>query len=120
MQRSRSMQLASISLALALGLVVMIHVGGCAHSPVGPRPVTLLKNADPAAAELVAFLELRKAPLMSVDGGGAVRIEASAQSREALIRYMELAQLRIEICAANIANLNTTRDADGKHNPYRR
>jgi flagellar basal-body rod protein FlgC len=111
------MNMASIPLAIAL--VLITYVGGCATPAVAPARVTLLNVADPGAAGLVAYLQLRDVPLMT-SGGGETRIDATAQGREALIRFMELAQLRIETCAANIANMNTTRDGEGKPNPYRR
>jgi flagellar basal-body rod protein FlgC len=100
-------------------LALVICVGGCAGSWTRPSSLTLRDRADPAAAELVTYLRLRRVPLATIDGGGT-RIQATAQCRSALIQFMELNHLRMEVCAANIANVNTTRDVDGKPIPYRR
>jgi flagellar basal-body rod protein FlgC len=97
----------------------MTWVGGCAGSSARPSSVTLLDRADPTAAELITYLPLQHVPVATIDGG-ETRIQATAQCRQALIQFMELNHLRMEICAANIANVNTTRDVDGKPIPYRR
>lgn len=104
---------------VSLTLAMLMVVGGCAGSAAGPVPVTLLDGADPIAKELIAYLELRHVPMRTIDGR-ETRIEATPQCRDALIRFMELTRLRMETCAANIANVNTSRDADGKPMPYRR
>ena len=102
-----------------LGLIALLSVVGCATGAARPAQVTVLHDADPAAAGLVAYLESRHVPVTKTPDG-ATRIEASAPSREALIRLMGFARLKMDTCAANIANNNTTRDVDGKPVPYRR
>jgi flagellar basal-body rod protein FlgC len=108
-----------IRLRLWRVLALMTWVGGCAGSSARPASVTLLDRADPTAAELITYLPLQHVPVATIDGG-ETRIQATAQCRQALIQFMELNHLRMEICAANIANVNTTRDVDGKPIPYRR
>src|ERR1700679_4296016 len=45
---------------------------------------------------------------------------ARRDSQTALSQKLAFEQKRVEIAAQNILNMNTTRDMDGKCNPYRR
>jgi len=98
-----------------LGILMMI---GCAASTPAPATVAVLHNADSAGRALADYLEARHVRVTKV--GGETRLEASGECKAAVIRFMEIARLQLDVCATNIANMQTTRDAEGKASPYRR
>jgi flagellar basal-body rod protein FlgC len=102
---------------MATCLIAVLPLGGCASSPA--RRVTLLTGVDPSAARVADYLESRGVAVTRV-GDAETRVEVDAVCREALIGFMTVARARMDTCAENIANVNTTRDAEGKPAPYRR
>jgi flagellar basal-body rod protein FlgC len=98
----------------------LAEVMGCAAPATrAAANVAVLHEADPAAADLIAYLRLRHVPV-ATSADGLTRIEPGAATQKALIAYMNVARLKMDTCAGNIANQNTTRDSGGKANPYRR
>jgi flagellar basal-body rod protein FlgC len=113
------MRYVRIPVVTFIPLMALFCVAGCAGSLNQPAQVTVIASGDHSAADLVHYLDSRQVPLQKT-GDGSTRIKASAQCREALIRFMQIARLRMDACASNIASQNTSRDADGKPMPYRR
>ncbi len=105
--------------AVMLGWLIIAGLAGCASSAVAPAGISVLPKADPCAESLVAYLEARHVGLIKVSGD-EVRIEGSEACRKALVQYLGVCQLRMQICIENLANMNALLDSEGKFSPYRR
>jgi flagellar basal-body rod protein FlgC len=108
----------SARLITKVACIWFLTMAGCTAQSVGHAQATLLTSADDSAARLVAYARQHGAVVTSVEGGD--RLEDSPASRKALVQYLNVARLRMDTCAVNIVNINTTRDAQGKPAPYRR
>ena len=69
--------------------------------------------------ELLAWLRWQKVHV-EIDSDGDARVYDGASTRRAMVQYRRMLALKKETIALNIANRNTTRDARGNPNPYRR
>lgn len=102
----------------SLVLAALLFFTGCVSRTVEPS-VTLLTGVDPSAKALADYLGSQRVPVIT-SATGEAQIAAGPECRAALIRYLSIVRLRMDTCAANIANVNTTRDAEGGPTPYRR
>jgi flagellar basal-body rod protein FlgC len=115
---TKTKKLAAATTIVVIGLFACALCGCSANPPAGSY-VTVLTSADPAASEIVDNLRLKRVPVRADDAGNT-RIFDGPECRKAICQMMSRARQRLDICSRNIANVNTTRDADGKPNPYRR
>jgi flagellar basal body rod protein FlgC len=76
---------------------------------------------DDAATEWEFVQWLRAAGVhVEKDANGDDRIFDSPACRAILVRYRRMMHVRLGLIAQNIANINSTHDAQGAPNPYRR
>jgi flagellar basal-body rod protein FlgC len=69
--------------------------------------------------EIIAWLR-SKDVRVEKDPDGDERVFDSPGCRRALVQYRRMLRLRLDVIAQNVLNANTTRDARGERNPYRR
>jgi flagellar basal-body rod protein FlgC len=121
-----------------LATSLMLFMSGCVSTA---RPVTppTAPTTNPVAAELNPdyvtlpvyiddtatereFVQWFRASGVQVakDASGDDRIFDTPACRAILVRYRQVLHVRLDLIAQNIANVNTTRDAKGASNPYRR
>lgn len=115
---------------------VLLFTGGCA-SPArtatpSTLPTTVLSTAESNPAYVTLALDdtatewefvhwLRAGGVhVAKDANGDDRIFDTPACRAILVRYRRMLRVRLDLIGQNIANVNTTRDANGASNPYRR
>ena len=112
----------------------LLFISGCA-SP--PKPTAIPPNANPigiivnpvfvtlpiddAASEFEFVQWLRSGGVrVEKDANGDDRIFDSPACRAILVRYRRMLHVRMDVIAQNVANADSTRDAQGANFPYRR
>ena len=112
----------------------LLFISGCA-SPAKPtaipptanpsgimvNPVFVTLPIDDAASEFEFVQWLRRGgERVEKDANGDVRIFDSPTCRSVLVRYRRILHVRFEVIGQNVANADSTRDAQGEQIPYRR
>ena len=114
--------------------VLLIVVGGCTSSTnptaIGSNANSARTNVDPAQVTLAVdengdefeVVQWLRAAGVRVEKnpGGDERVFDSPACRITLAKYRRMLRTRLTLIAENLANVNSTRDAQGMKNPYRR
>ena len=114
------MKRTSLRLAALLFLFAACPGQGYVHGRESEKYYTMLESQVKDTA-FVNFLRDRGVKL-ETDANGLLRIYVggSPETIPAVIKFLGLMKTRMEVIAENLVNVDTTRNAQGKANPYRR
>ena len=100
-----------------LGLMLTIFASGCATPAPHAASVRFITDNN----DMLRDYFTRRGVAVKTSADGLLNeIENTPASRDAILRYVSFLRQWMDASVANMANVSTTRDAQGDPNPYRR